>query len=310
MDRSPRPVLRAQKVASMNTALEALNNAGLSFSEIVADGRFHRARKPDDAQWYIANEGTTAAGKPWMHLSAGDFRETGGAYTATVTYKSWDRGVFSRAELKEINASHRESRDRAKQEAAVEQGRARHRAMAIWRKAKPGPHPYLEKKRVPAGNTRVFGRALLIPMYSIGGYFTTLQGVFPDGAKRFLPKGRVAGTYSPISYYFGHEQKVYIAEGWATAAAIAKVQGVPVVAAFSAGNLVCVAEQIREEKPDVQIVIAADSDRFTDGNPGVTFANRAAAAVDGKVIVPDFSRFPEASNPTDWWDYFALTGRI
>lgn len=61
----------------MSAAIQALRDAGLAFSEIVADGYFHRARKPNDAQWYIANRGKTSTGKEWLQLSAGDFRETG-----------------------------------------------------------------------------------------------------------------------------------------------------------------------------------------------------------------------------------------
>jgi hypothetical protein len=90
-------------------ALTALTDAGLAVTDIVADGRFHRARKPDDAQWYIANEGTTSTGRHWMQFSAGDFRETGGAYVATVVWRSWQKGDLTLEDLKEIRSEHKQA---------------------------------------------------------------------------------------------------------------------------------------------------------------------------------------------------------
>ncbi|MDT8281124.1 MAG: DUF3631 domain-containing protein, partial [Erythrobacter sp.] len=55
---------------------------------------------------------------------------------------------------------------------------------------------------------------------------------------------------------------------------------------FSAGNLRPVADAIRNKLPDVQIIIAADNDSETDGNPGITKATEAAQAVGGAVAIP------------------------
>ena len=70
----------------------------------------------------------------------------------------------------------------------------------------------------------MWGAALLVPVYSIDGDLWSLQSILADGSKKFLPGARVAGGYHPIGYYLGHEPKLYVAEGWATSAAIAQVR--------------------------------------------------------------------------------------
>jgi putative DNA primase/helicase len=83
--------------------------------------------------------------------------------------------------------------------------------------------------------------------------------------------------------------RVLIAEGWATAAALYEAIGVPVVVARNADNLEPVARRLRQRLPDnVAITLAADDDRFTDGNPGTTKARLAALAIGAKVLMPTF----------------------
>lgn len=48
------------------SAVSALRKEGLHFDEVVADGKFHRARKPYDSQWIVANSGFTTTGKAWL----------------------------------------------------------------------------------------------------------------------------------------------------------------------------------------------------------------------------------------------------
>jgi putative DNA primase/helicase len=311
-EKTRRPETAARQVLPdhRQEALAALIEAGLAFTDLIPDGRFHRARKPNDAQWYIGNEGFTKGGKRWLQISAGDFRETGGEYVATVVWKSWARSELSRGELSEIRAEHKRNKEVAALHLSEDQEAARLKAMAVWAQASPGDHPYLTRKRLPPYNTKVWGDALLVPMYAIDGAFTSLQSILPDGTKRFFHGSRVAGTYHPFDFFFADERKVYVCEGWGTAAAIAKVRRVPVVAAFSAGNLSTVAKGIRREKPDLSIVIAADNDQWTAGNPGKTLAFKAAAAVGGKVIIPDFTDLDVSSRPSDWHDYLTLTGEL
>ena len=80
--------------------------------------------------------------------------------------------------------------------------------------------------------------------------------------------------------------RIVIAEGFATGASIHQATGLPVAVAFDAGNLTHVAQAIRAQWPASQIVIAADDDSETPGNPGVTAALKAADASRAIVATP------------------------
>ena len=53
-----------------------------------------------------------------------------------------------------------------------------------------------------------------------------------------------------------------------------------------------VARALRGKFPELRLVICADDDRETPGNPGVTHAKAAARAVGGFLAVP---KFPEVA---------------
>lgn len=77
-------------------------------------------------------------------------------------------------------------------------------------------------------------------------------------------------------------------EGFATGASIHECTGHAVAVAFNAGNLSTVAMALRIKYPSFKIIIAADDDRHTPGNPGVTKAVAAAQASAGALAVPIF----------------------
>ena len=52
-----------------------------------------------------------------------------------------------------------------------------------------------------------------------------------------------------------------------------------------------------------ELVICADNDRQTEGNPGVTYATAAAKATGARLIVPDF---PEGEAGSDFNDLAAI----
>lgn len=97
-----------------------------------------------------------------------------------------------------------------------------------------------------------------------------------------------------------------VAEGYATAATVHEATGWPVAVAFDAGNLEPVARAMRKARPSARLVVAADNDHRTAGNPGITKAQVAAEAVGGVVIAPEFE--PD-DNGTDWNDYATEHGR-
>lgn len=60
------------------------------------------------------------------------------------------------------------------------------------------------------------------------------------------------------------------------------------LAAMSCGNLEAVAVGARNCWPETEIIVAADDDSRTPGNPGVRFARRAAEMVRGRLALPEF----------------------
>ena len=81
---------------------------------------------------------------------------------------------------------------------------------------------------------------------------------------------------------------ICVCEGFASGASIREATGHAVAVAFSAGNLTSVASALRMKFTKAKIILCADNDRFTVGNPGVTKAREAALAAHGYLAVPRF----------------------
>ncbi|MCK9609435.1 MAG: toprim domain-containing protein [Methylomonas sp.] len=198
-------------------------------------------------------------------------------------------------------------------EAAAKQDQAAKRALSIWQDAKPAPedHPYLSRKQIKphgarlgrwrrviqdkGGNraTLTIENALLLPLFDPSGTIRSLQAIFPakhpilERDKDFLPAGGLAGLFWWVGQRSNQPgETVLIAEGFATAATLHEQTGHRVYMAFTAGNLLAVGRVVRERLPSANIVFAADNDTKTAGNPGLTKATEAAAAVGGSVAVP------------------------
>jgi hypothetical protein len=115
----------------------------------------------------------------------------------------------------------------------------------------------------------------------------SLQFIGPEGDKRFLSGGRVSGCYLLIGKPHG---TLCIVEGYATGASIREAAGCAVAVAFNAGNLLPVARTLRAKLPDLRLIVCADDDSSTPGNPGLSKAREAAQAVGALLAVPDFAR--------------------
>ena len=104
--------------------------------------------------------------------------------------------------------------------------------------------------------------------------------------------GRLGGLFHVIGK---PGPEVIICEGYATGASLHTATGYQVLCAMSAGNLLHVAKAVRTVDYRKKIIIAADNDLKTPGNPGLTAAKKAAQAVRGLLAVPpiagDFNDF-------------------
>ncbi len=281
---------------------EAIQSAGLIPPDMIEpDGSLHRfassGKRGDDAGWYALHGDGIPAG------SFGDWRS---GFSQT-----W-RADIGRTLTPAEDAAHRAKVEAMKREREVarerERAEAAPRAAAIWQAAKrdPNDHPYLQQKGIKANGVRLHNDALVIPMRD-GGGFHSLQFIGTDGDKRFLTGGRVTGCYFSIGNPKG-AAALCIAEGFATGASIHEATGYPVAVAFNAGNLGAVAKAMREKFPGLLLILCADDDAGTEGNPGMAKATEAARAVGGKLAVPDFGG-DRPAGMTDFNDMAQLRGK-
>nr|MBL8457117.1 toprim domain-containing protein [Zoogloeaceae bacterium] len=173
------------------------------------------------------------------------------------------------------------------EDAARTHAAAAARAAKLWHGARPATddHPYLRRKAVHSYGLRALRDQLMVPARDADGQLHTLQFIGPDGAKRFLTGGRIRGGY----YAIGRpDDALLLAEGYATAATLHQATGHAVAVCFNCGNLVAVARALRAKFPRLRLVVCADDDTGTPGNPGLTAAREAARAIGGVVAVPNF----------------------
>lgn len=210
-------------------------------------------------------------------------------------------------------------------------------AQVIFDVAPPAPpdHPYLLAKGVQPHGLRLgtregidsrtgevfcFPNQLLLPMRDRLKKLCSLQFIDPTGKnKRYLPNGAKQGNFYAIGAkpLVHDERKVFVlAEGFATAASVHEATGHLVLTCFDAGNLLPVALGVRQYQPEALIVVAADNDIWTAGNPGMTAARKAAEAVNGLVVFPPFTLSDQTGvdakglplGPSDFNDWYALHG--
>ena len=167
------------------------------------------------------------------------------------------------------------------------QATARERAAKLWALAHPATsaHPYLQRKQISAYGIRQLNGALVIAARDVHGELHTLQFISADGSKRFLTGGRIVGCYFAIGRPI---DSLLLCEGLATASTLHQATGRAVAVAFNCGNLVAVAKALRMKFPAFKLIVCADNDFQTPGNPGVTHARAAAQAVGGFLAIPQF----------------------
>jgi putative DNA primase/helicase len=166
-------------------------------------------------------------------------------------------------------------------------------------------HPYLVTKGVQAFGLKVEGERLLVPVRDEHGQLHSLQEIDSEGGKRFLRGGRVKGCYHLIGEV---NDMLVICEGYATGASIHEATGHAVAVAFTVWNLGSVAVALRRKFSESRIIIAADDDWKTHGNPGLTTASRVARECGALLAAPKFTNGREEGG-TDFNDLHRFDGR-
>jgi len=173
-------------------------------------------------------------------------------------------------------------------------------------------NPYLKRKTVPSvPGLKTEDGNLVIPIYgpTPAGEIDygrdpeniiSAQTITPDGEKRFFPGGRTRGGYFPKAGSWT-EDTVCVCEGLATGITIWQATGHHVLVAFSGGNLVHVARQVR----GAEVIICGDNDASKPDNPGLKYAREAAKATGARLAIPVM---PEGAKGSDFNDLAAVSG--
>jgi putative DNA primase/helicase len=308
-----------------------LRSIGLVF-ESLEIGRLTRCKVEGDRErrgWYALHDFRLANGKLMI---VGSFGVWQGAENNAqkIELRKMEINAEQRMAIKaRIAEDRRHAEARRKHEAQ----RAAMRARAAWGKCAPtwtpaapgsvpiGSNDYLTRKGVRAHGVRFSARGnLVIPLTDAHGSVHALQVIYHEAAvkkrkgrdKDYWPagvetRGRffLIGTPGPV---------LLIAEGYATAATLHEATSLPVAVAFAAGNLLPVAQALRERYRDARLLICADDDwlgkcrecqKLTPtaddtcmhcgadttmlANAGVQSAAAAALAVGGAWLVPAFA---------------------
>jgi len=268
-------------------------------SEIIADGRIHRC----DAE----GRGGKGDAAYLLHLDgipAGGFEN----WRDGFGWENW-RADIDRTLSPAEEAAHRAKLENSRRERELAEAKrkatARKRALSVFEDAALcDSHPYTDRKGIQTHGARLQGDRLVLPLRDADGTVHSLQFIGPDGEKRYLTGGRKAGCYFDIGQPDG---VLCVAEGFATGASIYEATGYAVAVAFDAGNLAAVTKALHKKHPDLRVIVCADDDHLTAGNPGISKATEAALSIGALLAVPDFG-VDRPEKATDFNDLHQCAG--
>lgn len=275
----------------------AIQAAGLTPPENFVPGKMQRF------PGYEKGAGNTAAWcKLFLDGRAGVFGDWTVGMSETWFAESETIDSLTDADRARLRKETEQAKSEAAAERDVQHAQARERAAAIVAESAPcADHAYPTLKGVKPHGARTYKGSLVLPVCDAAGVLHSLQFIAPNGEKRFLAGGRIAGCYFTIGELNG---VVCICEGFATGASIHEATGHAAVIAFNAGNLLAVARSMRAKYPYSKLVLCADDD---ENHIGETKAREAAAAVGGYLALPDFGA-DRPTNATDFNDMHQLRG--
>lgn len=317
--------------ANYDDVLGQLREAGLLVDRLDV-GALRRCKVADDG---------SKEKRGWYHLH--EIRLDSGDDAIVGSFGVWrgNENNAQKVELRKLEISKEqreamrkrlaEDRKRVDAQRAAQAKRAAERAAAVWRRlSADGDCDYLRRKGVGAHGVRFSAKgSMAVPMVDAAGRVQGLQiirGAQRGGdvlEKQFWPAGlnpkahfHLIGAPGPI---------LLLVEGYATGASLHEATGLPVAVAFTAGNLLPVAQALRKRYKTARILVCADDDDtqrcqqsgcrqrvwVSDGptcphcgqehraaNAGTTAASVAAMAVDGAWMVPVW---PDAAERKRLW---------
>lgn len=225
----------------------------------VLDGKIHRFGTKKKS-WYALREIELKSGRTIVGGAFGIWQgDNNNAVTVAIDWQ----GISpeERAAAEEKQRAHEEAEKEKKAQLATW---AANRAKQQWDAAGGvNPlHPYLVRKLISGEGARCSADGLLlVPMYR-DRQLVGLQKIMADGTKLYNKGMDKNGAAAVLGKIDADTKLIIVAEGYATAASIrlALKNQTPVVVAFDAGNLTHVAQMLRRNYPDVELLFAADDD--------------------------------------------------
>lgn len=260
-------------------AASYLRNLDFVVSDVRLDGEVHRvprgSKSARDA-WYVG------FADPAPILIAGDWREPG------VRWHWRANGVVSLDDKIALQKRINDARVAASERLEAKRENARIAAQMQLGSANTNP-PELPNYLKAKGLDRMFGAFesegnLLIPMRDGAGELWGIQTIYPNGRKMFMSGQRAKGCFHLIEP--GRTAVILICEGFATAASLHVASGLSVACGFSAQNLGPTTNAVRAMAPECQLIICADNDHKTPGNPGLKEATAVATRFGAGLAVP------------------------
>lgn len=257
-----------------------------------------------DGQWHSFNdpEGSCSNSNARYILSDDPWSGAIGTHSGGWHCESWRPDGSSKLTSSEWEEIH-QKQERRKSEQEIKYDQAAERASKHYGAGKQASlsHPYLVRKGVKPYGIKQHGEDILIPIYNLKQQIQTLQIINPDGKKKLFPGGKKQGGFHIVGDWTSN-LKLYVAEGWATAATVHEITGEPCACAVDCGNLEPAIAALKEWlSPSWEFCIAADNDWETTGNPGLTKALQTALKHQTDLWCPPFTEADKGLS--DWNDW-------
>ena len=239
-----------------------LNSEGYKVTEVIPDGRINRFNLDEHDHK-----------KSGYYLAFQNFSPDSGQIFYVIVYGNWKTGEqkthctlleMSRADKKIAQDKINELRKKEEEARSKRQKEISEEVTAKWEKlAAGGSSEYVDRKQIKECKLGIrydnFKGEIYVPLKDFEGKIWSLQKISRDGEKRFTTGGRVKDCYHVVGGDF-KEDRIYFAEGLATAASCSMALGEPVVCCFSAGSLESLPTQFRRKYPNAEIIILGDND--------------------------------------------------
>lgn len=231
-----------------------------------------------------------------------------------IDYRTAETDHKAASQRREQMETGRQQREQERQQQAAMEADHRRKSFvstyqSLSKQAQPGESEYLKAKGLNGFTFPVMSDgSLLLALSGISGTVTAAQTITPAGVKMLVAGSAKRGAYHVVNIQ-EKPQSIILAEGLATALTAHLMRpDAMIVAAIDAGNLLPVAQVMRQQHPQAKIIIAADNDHHGGGtetgatNTGKIAAENAALSVAGWVSMPP------TDHKADWNDYHQQSG--